>query len=156
MQSFIQSGRYNLRLFAFVALCDCGQWAAAEGTLGRVPSVEEASTFLDSQGYGPASTTLLLVWTELERANEELYITGYRVQPVGGGAPFDLYSSAGHLLNAAEREAFAIANKNWTPAPASKAAQRPARAKSGTVQSQSARAFVVSGPPAPGLSLVAN
>lgn len=103
-----------------VLLCAAGQVLADDGCQNcnedRFP---EASAFLEAQGYPADSYDLLLSWRERGRTLATGTITGYRLAPVGGGEPFDLYSDAsGRLLSSSEAEQAGIKNKSWDLPPA--------------------------------------
>jgi len=79
----------------------------------------EAATFLAGHGYPQSSYRVLLSWRERGRNLSAGTVTGYRIAPVSGHEPFDLYSdAAGRLLSDSDLEHAGIARKTWDLPPA--------------------------------------
>ena len=79
----------------------------------------EAATFLAGHGYPQSSYRVLLSWRERGRNLSAGTVTGYRIAPVSGDEPFDLYSdAAGRLLSDSDLEHAGIARKTWDLPPA--------------------------------------
>ncbi|MDY0032593.1 MAG: hypothetical protein RBT84_11605, partial [FCB group bacterium] len=79
----------------------------------------EAATFLAGHGYPQSSYRVLLSWRERGRNLSAGTVTGYRIAPVSGDKPFDLYSdAAGRLLSDSDLEHAGIARKTWDLPPA--------------------------------------
>lgn len=79
----------------------------------------EAAAFLEAHGFPPQDYTVLLSWQERGRHLGAGLITGYRLAPVHGGEPFDLYSSeSGELLSEEFLADAGIKPKQWALPPA--------------------------------------
>lgn len=94
----------------FFAVCLMAAAVSAE-----VPTSEQAAAFLAAQGYPTDQYTLLFVWCECSPRDESALVTGYRVAPADGSAPFDLYAADGRLLSREEQERLGVHEKSWEP-----------------------------------------
>ncbi|HOD49642.1 MAG TPA: trypsin-like peptidase domain-containing protein [Candidatus Hydrogenedentes bacterium] len=74
----------------------------------------EAAALLASQGYSPQDYQVLLSWRERARHIDAATITGYRVAPLDGAEPFDIYSDeTGKLLSDKDLDKAGITPKRW-------------------------------------------
>ncbi|MCX5758254.1 MAG: hypothetical protein NTU83_07055, partial [Candidatus Hydrogenedentes bacterium] len=95
-------------------------------TCGDAPNFPDATAFLEAHGFAAKDYSVLLTWSEQARDGSGAYVSGYRVRPVQGGVPLDLYSdSAGNLLDAAQLAALGIAEKRWDLPPVEAPARLP-------------------------------
>ena len=97
-----------------------GEDECEDCTKNRFP---EAEAFLAQHGYPPSDYDVLLSWRERGRTFAAGTVIGYRVAPLQGGEPFDLYSNeSGKLLPDSEIRAAGIKKKSWDLRPVE---QRP-------------------------------
>jgi len=99
------------------------------GAASPVWAGEPAESLLARHGYPPDQYQVILQWDELTPGGDT--VTGYRIQPAGGGVPFERYALAGAILEEDAARQLGILSKRWNEADRS-AAAHPAPGETAT------------------------
>lgn len=95
-------------------------------TCGREPRFPDETRFLSSFGYSASQYEVLMSWSEVARDGSGRFVTGYRLRPLAGGNPFDLYSDGeSSLLSKEQLVTLGIPTKRWDLPPVEKFGETP-------------------------------
>lgn len=102
-------------------------WAQGDCALcSTEPRFPEAATVLAANGFPPSRYTVLLTWSEAVPNARGRFVTGYRIAPLAGGRPFDVYTdSEDRRIPEEVLKQLGIRHKNWDIRPVEQLAEIP-------------------------------